>query len=389
MTSPQRSSYEVVIIGGGVIGLFTAHFLSQHMDPGKILVVDRGFATGGASGRNGGGVRQQWETRATIRLARESVEFYRRFGRDFGYNPWFRQGGYLFLAFTEEEVITLRRMETGVRSEGLPIRYLEPSSVLDVVPDLDVRSVRGATYLASDGVILPFPVVWGLLASLKERGVEVLYRTAVRAIDSDVHQVRAISTEGGRISTPKVVNAAGGWSREINLMAGVPTITHPTLHEILATEPLTPFLDPMVVTLSRGTYFSQTMRGEVVGGLTMDHSRSTRTGLYSSREFLVEMSKELNRLVPRLAEARILRAWSGYYDDSPDGLPLLGEDPKLGGFFHANGFGGHGFMLAPSATRRVAQMVLGQKTDLDPAWISPARFSKPGEARTVEGLSLG
>ena len=120
MTGPRRSSYEVVIVGGGVIGLFTAHFLSQLMDPGKILVIDRGFATGGASGRNGGGVRQQWETRATIRLARESVGVYRRFGRDFGFNPWFRQGGYLFLASTDEEVRVLRRMETGILTGMCP-----------------------------------------------------------------------------------------------------------------------------------------------------------------------------------------------------------------------------------------------------------------------------
>ncbi len=389
MTIPARTDYDVVIVGGGVIGLFTAFHLSKQMDPRRILVLDRGFATGGASGRNGGGVRQQWETRATIRLARESVQIYRHFARDFGYNPWFRQGGYLFLAFSEGETRILHNMERGVQSEGLPIRYLRPDQIATVVPDLDSRSVVGATYLPTDGVILPFPVIWGLLNALRERGVEVAYRTSVDGILVNDGKVQGVVTGKGPVRAGRVVNAAGGWSREISAMAGLAPLTRPTLHEILATEPLTPFLDPMVVTLSRGTYFSQTMRGEVVGGLTMDHSASSRTGMYSSREFLVEMSREFCRLVPRLADVRILRSWSGFYDDSPDGLPILGEDPKLAGFFQANGFGGHGFMLAPSSTRQVARMVLGEKADIDPAMVSPSRFSGSSGNRSVEGLSLG
>ncbi|MCL4323924.1 MAG: FAD-binding oxidoreductase, partial [Candidatus Thermoplasmatota archaeon] len=177
--------------------------------------------------------------------------------------------------------------------------------------------------------------------------------------------------------------------QQINSLAGLPSFTKPTLHEILATEPVKPFLKPMVVTLGRGTYFSQTMRGEIVGGLTMDHSRSQRQGLYSSGEFLVEMARELARLMPRVADVRILRCWSGYYDDSPDGLPLLGEDPRLKGFYQANGFGGHGFMLAPSSTARLAKILLGESTDLDPHWISPDRFTGQIPGRPVEGLSLG
>ncbi len=97
-----RAPDRIVIVGAGILGMYTAYHLAR-AGAGPITVVDRGWLSNGASGRNGGGVRQQWGTRATVRLARESVEAYRRFGREFGYNIWFRQGGYLFLAESEAE----------------------------------------------------------------------------------------------------------------------------------------------------------------------------------------------------------------------------------------------------------------------------------------------
>jgi sarcosine oxidase subunit beta len=145
----------------------------------------------------------------------------------------------------------------------------------------------------------------------------------------------------------------------------------------------------MVIRLSDGLYFSQTMRGEVVGGLTIPHRPGTQPGMPSSPQFLGAMSRALVGLVPRLAPLGVLRAWSGYYDDTPDGLPVMGEDPRLPGFVHANGFGGHGFMLAPATTRRVAQAALGERTDLDPALFGPGRFLDPSRAMPAERLQPG
>jgi glycine/D-amino acid oxidase-like deaminating enzyme len=144
-----------------------------------------------------------------------------------------------------------------------------------------------------------------------------------------------------------------------------------------------------VVRLSDGLYFSQSMRGELVGGLSVPHRPGTEGGVPSSARFLTAMAHALVGLLPRLAALGVLRAWAGFYDDTPDGLPLLGEDPRLPGFVHANGFGGHGFMLAPSASRRVAQAVLGEPLDLDPLEYSPGRFVGPVSAPRVERLQLG
>jgi sarcosine oxidase, subunit beta len=386
--SPDRSSYRIVIVGAGIVGLFTAVHLAR-AGAGPILVVDRGFLSSGGSGRNGGGVRQQWETRSTVRLAREAVREYRRFGSEFGFNIWFRQGGYLFLADNPTELARLRSVHAVVRAEGLPSELLSAEEVGRRIPGLAPGSAVGGAYLRSDGTLYPFPAVWGVYEAARSLGVEVALGVEVRSVTVRDGRVTGVDTSAGPVATETVVNAAGGWSGEVSRSAGLSVPNVASRHEILATEPLRGFLDPMVVRASDGLYFSQTMRGELVGGLAVPHPPGTARGAPTSARFLTSMSAALVRLIPALARVRILRAWSGFYDDTPDGLPVVGRDPRLAGFVHANGFGGHGFMLAPSTSRRVAATVLGERTDLDPREFSVERFLGPSAPRTVERLQLG
>ena len=389
MTGPRQTDYRVAIVGGGVIGLYTAYRLAR-AGAGRIVVLDRGsYLSNGASGRNGGGVRQQWETPETIRLAREAVEAYRRFGSEFGVNPWFRQSGYLFLADSPAEVDRLQAVHRTVTQEGLPSQWLTPERVARLVPGLSTTGILGASYLESDGTLYPFPVVWGLFEAVQNLGVEVCLGTEVYRIAA--RDDRRLSVDGahGRLDADIVVNAAGGWSSEVARRAGVVLPTRPVRHEICATEPLKPFLDPMVVRASDGLYFSQTMRGEIVGGLSPLADPTGSIAMSSSAGFLGRMARALVDLLPGLASVGVLRAWSGLYDDTPDGLPIVGEDPALSGFVHANGFGGHGMMLAPSSTERVARLVLGERIDLDPVEFGPGRFASVESGRPTEALQLG
>jgi sarcosine oxidase subunit beta len=389
MTPPARSEYRTVIVGAGIIGLYTAYHLAR-AGAGPILLVDRGFLSSGASGRNGGGVRQQWETRATIRLARESVDSYRRFAREFGYNPWFRQSGYLFLAESPEELERLRVVQMLVRSEGLPSELLGAEEVLHYVPGLARGAAVGGTYLASDGTLYPFPAIWGVYEAVRALGVDVALGVEALGVERDATgHLSAVVTSRGRIVTPTCVNAAGGWSAEFSRRAGLVVPNLATRHEILATEPLKAFLNPMVVRASDGLYFSQTMRGEIVGGLSPTSAQGLAPTMASTPYFLARMARALVGLLPRLAGLGVLRAWSGFYDDTPDGRPIIGTDPSLPGFVHANGFGGYGFMLAPAATRRVAREVLGEKTDLDPREFGPGRFDGDRPRAASEALHLG
>ena len=384
-----RTDYRAVVVGAGIMGLYTAYHLARAGEK-PLLVVDRGRLSAGGSGRNGGGVRQQWETRATIRLAREAVVAYRAFGREFGHNLWFRQGGYLFLAGTTGEMDRLGRVRDAGRAEGLPVRLVGPEVVGRLVEGIAPDACVGACYLRTDGTLYPYPALWGLYEAIRALGVEVALGVEALGVDRDDRGgVVAVRTSAGTARTPTVVNAAGGWSGEFSRRCGLEVPNVATRHEILATEPVKAFLDPMVVRVSDGLYFSQSMRGELVGGLSIPHPPGTEGGVPSSPRFVTTMASALVHLLPRLARLGVLRAWAGFYDDTPDGFPIIGEDPRLPGFVHANGFGGHGFMLAPSASRRVAYAVLHQPSDLDPKEFSPARFLGPGVAPQVERLQLG
>ena len=383
-----RASYRSVVVGAGIVGLFTAYHLARS-GGGPVLVLDRGFLSSGSSGRNGGGVRQQWETAGTVRLAREAVAAYRRFGREFGFNIWFRQTGYLFLAENDSELARLRSVHALVAAQGLASRVLDADGVARLVDGIAPGAAIGGTYLASDGILYPFPAVWGVYEAARSLGVEVVSGVEALGVEVRNGRVAGVLTSKGPVGTPTVVNAAGGWSGDFSRRSGLEVPNVATRHEILATESTKPFLDPMVVRVSDGLYFSQSMRGEIIGGISLTRRPGTAAGQGSSPAFLGAMARALVGLIPRLGALDVIRAWSGYYDDTPDGFPVIGEDPRLPGFIHGNGFGGHGFMLAPATSKRVALAALGQPTDLDPGQFSPGRFLTSTRSAAAERLQLG
>jgi sarcosine oxidase subunit beta len=171
------------------------------------------------------------------------------------------------------------------------------------------------------------------------------------------------------VQARRVINAAGAWSPDVARMVGVELPNRPHRHEILSTEPLKPFLTPMVSVLSSGLYFSQSMRGEIVTGITVEDHDDGRVNLGSRLKFLTTLAKEITAVMPRLADVKILRQWAGPYDVSPDGRPIVGEPPGVPGFFLACGFVGHGFMMAPVMGKYYAEWLTGgEKHEMFEQW---------------------
>jgi len=354
---PLPASAEIVIIGGGVIGLSIAYYLAKR-GLEDVVVVERGYLAEGASGRNGGGVRQQWSTELNIRLMQESVELCRRFAVDLGVNVWFRQGGYLFLARNAEEVARLEKNIALQNRCGVATRMLDPRQALSIVPELDITGIIGASYNPTDGILFPWPFLWGYARQAASHGARIFTQTPVGGLEPQKGGGYLVHTPRGAVRARRVINATGAWSPKLGQMIGVEIPTFPIRHEICSSEPLKPFLRPMVSELASGLYCSQSMRGEIVGGVTIPGHASTYA-MGSTLEFLATYARRLVRLMPILGDIKILRQWAGPYDQSPDGNPILGAAPGHPDFFLACGFVGHGFMMAPIVGKLYGEWLTG------------------------------
>jgi heterotetrameric sarcosine oxidase beta subunit len=341
----MKTRARVAIIGGGIMGLATAYHLARR-GVRDVIVIERSYLCSGASGRNGGGVRAQWSTETNVRLMRESIDLCRAFAREMGINVWFRQGGYLFLVRDEAKRALLEASVKLQNANGLSTRMLEPAEAREIVPEMQIQGIVAASYNSTDGVVFPWPFVWGYARGCVRRGVEIQTFTNVTALEWVGGRVGRVVTDRGTVEADVVVNAGGAWSPEIARLVGLELPNHPHRHEIMSTESLKPFLKPLVADLGDGLYFSQSMRGEIVGGIT-DPEAPHALDQRSSLRFLGLYARSLTRLLPVLGDVKILRQWAGCYDVTPDGKPIVGPVQSLPGFVQICGFVGYGFMMAP------------------------------------------
>jgi sarcosine oxidase subunit beta len=393
----MRTRAEIVIVGGGIMGLSIAYNLAKR-GVTDVVVLDRSYLCGGASGRNGGGIRAQWSSEANIRLMQESIRICEEFASEMKINVWFRQGGYLFLTRSETRKQGLEASVALQQRCGLRTDLLTPQQARKIVPELEVegrsgKPVLAASYNPDDGVVFPWPFVWGYAQGAAKLGAEIMPHTEVLGFDTEPAsqgkaraRITGVRTSRGTIETRRVVIAAGAWSPEVAKLAGVHLPNTPHRHEICASEPLKPWLKPLVADLDSGLYFSQSMRGEIVGGIS---NEQVPHGIdqSSSARFLGLYSRALCDVVPQVGHVKVLRQWAGCYDLTPDANPICGPIDEVEGLESASGFMGHGFMIAPVMGRRLADWLAdGKTTELLDGW----NFRRFAEGKLLsEGMIIG
>lgn len=367
-TNPLPADADVVIVGAGIVGLATAYHLARQKPAPRVLVVEASYLCSGASGRNGGGVRAQWSDELSIRLMQESLREFRAFARRHRINTWFRQGGYLFLARSRASAEELAKSVELQRQLGLATNLVAPERITDIVPELARDGVTLASFNPDDAVVFPWAFVWGYAEGARKLGVEIATFTRVVDVGVTNGAVTEVVTDRGVIRTPAVVAACGALSPDLARMAGIDLPTRPHRHEICSSEPLKPWLRPLVADLTSGLYFSQSTRGEIVGGISDAHAPEGPVQSSSAR-FLALYARALVERCPRLASVRVLRQWAGLYDISPDRSPIAGAVDEVRGFFLASGFMGHGFMMAPVVGSRLARLIArGESSSELDAW---------------------
>ncbi len=376
---PLPEAADVVIVGAGIMGLATAYHLAKDQGQRRVLVLDAGYLCGGASGRNGGGVRAQWSSEANVRLMQESLAMCKEFAHEHRINTWFRQGGYLFLARDAKRATELEQSVRLQQRLGLKTRLIDAAEAREIVPLLEPAGVEAASFNGDDAVVFPWPFVWGYAEGARALGVDVHTFCRVLAVETSGGKVTGVQTERGHVRTPIVVNACGAFSPELAATVGVELPTKPHRHEICASEPLKPFLGPLVADLESGLYFSQSTRGEIVGGIG-NAQVPPGPSQASSMRFLALYARALSATCPLLSSLKVQRQWAGLYDLSPDHAPIVGPVDEVSGFFLVSGFMGHGFMMAPAVGKRLARAIVSGET--------PEPFGSWAHRRFREGTSV-
>jgi sarcosine oxidase subunit beta len=367
-------SAEVLIIGAGVNGVACAYNLAKN-GVKNIVVLEKGYLGIGATGRCGAGIRQQWGMEENIILARESVRIFERLSEELRFNIFFRQGGYLMLIFTEHEEALIRKTIPLQNRLGVPTRFLTPAEITDLAPGINLEGVIGAAYCPTDGTAYPYAVLWGYAEAARRRRVEILVKTEALKITQLAGGRFEVATSRDTFHTPCIINVAGARTKDVAAMLGIAIPTEPHRHEIAVTEAVKAFLEPMVISIAKGFYFSQALRGEIVGGVGDEHEAPTYSTA-SSPDFLFRYAAALRDTFPSLGHVRIIRQWAGDYDMSPDARPILGGVDGVEGYYHACGFSGHGFMLSPMVAKLLTELVTTGETSIPIESLSLKRFAK-------------
>jgi sarcosine oxidase subunit beta len=360
----RRDRYDVVIIGGGVHGLATAYYLAADHGVRNVAVLEKSYIGSGGSGRNTAILRSNYLTPEGVRFYDRSVKLYEHLAAELNFNVMFSQRGHLTLAHNDSSLRTLHWRTEVNKLQGVDSIMIGPDEITKLAPYLDTSSttrypILGALYHPPGGTIRHDAVVWGYARAADAYGVHIHQGTEVVGIDVDGGRVTGVRiADGHRIATGAVLNATAGWSTLISDMVGVrmPVQTFPL--QAAVTEPVRPFLDTVIVSGTLHVYVSQTDRGELVFGASVDPfaSYSTRGSL----EFAEGIAGHVLQLMPALSKMRLLRQWAGLCDMTPDFSPIMGLTP-VDGFYVDVGWGTYGFKAGPVSGEAMADCIVNAR----------------------------
>ena len=429
--SPLPAHADVVVIGGGIIGVFAAYYMARRGL--AVALVEKGRIGAEQSSRNWGWCRQQNRDARELPMATRSLELWERFAADSGEDTGFKRHGLLYLSDDEAQIAQWARwrefaVTTGVTTHMLGSREATERGLATG------KAWKGGVFSPSDGTADPARAAPAVAAALVKLGGTVLQHCAARGIEREGGRVSGVVTERGTIKTRVAVLAGGAWAssfcHQLDLRFPVATVRQSIIRLSPVQQPLPAALAGPDVAVTRrpdGHYvlaisgrgrldptpqlmrfathfvpmFAKRWRNVFPGGLEgMRWGHETRarwkldapTPMERARILdpkpdpagLRETHRRALKLLPPLREARIANTWAGYIDSTPDGVPGIGEVPEVPGFILAAGFSGHGFGIGPGAGHLIADLVTGEPPIFDAAPFDPARFNRSSWGKVAD-----
>jgi len=373
-----KPSYDAVIIGGGGHGLAAAYYLAKNHGITNVAVLERGYLGGGNTGRNTTIIRSNYLTPEGVAFYDASVKIWENLSQELDLNLFYSNRGHFTLAHTESAMRTMRwraevNKQLGVKSEVVGL-----DDIKHACPEIDLSCaghapILGALYHAPGSVARHDGVAWGYGRAASNLGVEIFQNTEVIGLDIQHGRIVGVQTNRGNIQTGKVLSAVAGFTPRITNMAGfrTPIVIHPL--QACVSEPMKPWLNTILVSGSLHVYVSQSSRGELVMGASLDpyEIHSTR----SSLEFVESLSGHILDMLPFLSGIKVVRQWAGMADMTPDFAPIMGKTP-IDGFYLDAGWGTWGFKATPISGKTMAETIANDRT---PGLINAFRLSRFAE----------
>jgi glycine/D-amino acid oxidase-like deaminating enzyme len=422
---------DVVVIGGGIVGVFTAYFLTRRGL--KVALLEKGRVGAEQSSRNWGWCRQQNRDARELSMATKSLDLWERFTAETGEDTGFRRCGLLYLSNSEEELAGWARWGEFARSVGVTTRMLGAAEAGERGLATG-KAWKGGVFSPTDGIADPSTAAPAVARAIMNRGGTVHQACAARGLELTGGKLSAVVTEKGTIRTRAAVLSAGAWASSFCRHLGIRFPQASIRSSILAVSPgdgaLPDALHTAAVSLTRrsdGGYtlaisgrgrvdptpqlvrfspefvpmFLRRWRSLAPGGL--EGMRSGHEGLSRwrlDRQTPMERMRILDPavdertvrltysravdLVPSLRNRPITAAWAGYIDSTPDGVPAIGEVTGVPGLVLAGGFSGHGFGIGPGAGHLVADIVNGDEPMVDPRPFHPDRFQSSSWGKVAD-----
>ena len=370
-----RSSYDVVIVGGGGHGLATAYYLATRHGITNVAVVEADYIGSGNSGRNTTIIRANYGIPEPIRFYQHSIDLYASLEQETGCWIMHAQKGLLWLAHTESAMRTERARALLNTACGAETVMVTPTEIKDLCPQIDLSGggrypVLGASYHVPASTARHDRVVWAYAQGAMRAGVHVLQQTRVTGLLRDGDRVVGVRTDKGDIAAGTVMSAVGGNVSQLAAHAGVrlPVRTHPL--QAFVTNGYAQGFAPIISDTELLCYISQTARGQMLIG--HEYDRESSFSLQSSFQFLQANAAKMSLLLPFVRDLKILRQWTGRCDVSADFSPIMGFT-GVDGFVITTGWGTWGFKAIPAGGESMAELIATGRT---PDLIAPFALSR-------------
>ncbi len=350
-TPEPKPLYDVLIVGGGGHGLATAYYLAKNHGITNVAVVERGWLGGGNTGRNTTVVRSNYLFPESARLYDFALRLYEGLSRELNFNVMLSQRGHVMLAHSRHDLESMARWVNAMHMNGIDAELLTRREVGELAPALDLSAgarfpVLGGFLQRRAGTARHDAVAWGYARAADARGVDILQNCEVTGFVKDgAGRVSGIETTRGPIRAARIGIAAAGHSSVLAKLAGIRLPLTSYALQAMVTEPLKPRLDTVVISPGTGAYVSQSDKGEMVIGGSLDLFTS-----YAQRGSFAVLQSVLAAtlaMFPSFSRLKLLRQWAGIVDVVHDSSPIIGPTPVPGLYINC-GWGTGGFKAIPA-----------------------------------------